>query len=432
MLYEKKMLILSGDGKGVVLIEKGGHGVTFSLRTFDMLGEGPFKAGIITRSSVHVRDLPQGNNPAAAFTVDVGDISELHFAVFDKRLRLYGTNTKRMWESNIMQLLDKHDKRDPVLLVPSAPPRAELPPLSEKPRSLPMPDGTGIPQSRLSLYGDEAVSESNFYTALDFSSRMSQVDNFLDEPRVLDELAPRLVTTGSEEVKKNGEEATRSVVTSEAEESNYNEEIEEIKEEEENVNEQVTAKTISETTAAEEISEREHVESTEAIAQTAPTERPAPQAEAASASALYESDREMPWEITANWLKNRTDRQLFVKRDTVKPPKANDRVRYLRESRFFERAHADIDKLFSNGKKDDKLSALLPDISWVRVEFDGHCISVGRGEDAFLCYAVAGRYEKSSPIGDEAQWLPSDSAQPTGNGYWLIFQNLENGEIIKN
>lgn len=423
MLYEKKMLILSGDGKGVVLIEKGGHGVTFSLRTFDMLGQGPFKAGIITRSSVHVRDLPHGNNPSVQFTVDVGDISELHFAVFDKRLRLYGTNAKRMWESNIMQLLDKHDGRDPVLLVPSAPPRTELPPLSEKPRSLPMPDGTGIPQSRLSLYGDEAVSENNFYTALDFSSRMPQVDNFLDEPRVLDELAPRLVHSES------GETA-QSVVPSEVEESTDSEEIEEINEAEENLNEETTEKIMSETTAADK-TEREQSEPTAAIAKAPSPERSAPQTEAASASVLYESDREMPWEITAKWLKNRTERQLFVKRDAVKKPKIGDRVRHLRESRFFERAHADIDKLFSNGKKDEKLTALLPDIEWVRVEFDGHCISVGRGENKFLCYAVTGRYEKNSPVGDEAQWLPSDSSQPAGNGYWLIFQNLENGEIIR-
>ena len=124
MLYEKKMLILSGDGKGVVLIEKSAQGVKFSLRTFDMPRCDDLKAGIVTRTSVFVRDLPSGNNPAAVFSVNAGNIDELHFAVFDKHLRLYGTNGKRMWEANLMDLLNKNDRRAPVL---TGTPAAALP-----------------------------------------------------------------------------------------------------------------------------------------------------------------------------------------------------------------------------------------------------------------------------------------------------------------
>ena len=490
MLYEKKMLILSGDGKGVVLIEKGGHGVTFALRTFDMLGRGPFKAGIITRTSVHVRDLPQTANPMATFTVDVGDISELHFAVFDHKLRLYGTNAKRMWEANVMQLLNKHDMRDHASLVPSAPPRAELPPISQKPRVMPMPDGSGIPQSRLSLYGDEALSESDFYTSLDFSSRMPRVDSFLDEPRVFDEIAPRLVAKNGEdtlsEYKQAETEPPEEQTSDEVQEKSVEEIIVKSEQAEERGGESILSdnqeiktesneqaksearadEVIAKSEGAEVVLESNSIES--AFAETTATNNstaagntysagektevevgnaeeenvrvavpvkaddPVPQAEAASAGALFDSEREMPWEVTANWLKNRTDINLFVKRDTVKKIAPSDRVRYLRSSRFFERAHADIDRLFANGKKDEKLSALLPDIQWIRVEFDGHCISVGRGENTFLCYAVAGKYEKVSPIGEEAQWLPSDSTAPMGDGYWLIFQSLDDGSIISN
>ena len=36
MVYEKKMLILSGEGSGVVMIEKSARGVRFALRTLGL------------------------------------------------------------------------------------------------------------------------------------------------------------------------------------------------------------------------------------------------------------------------------------------------------------------------------------------------------------------------------------------------------------
>ena len=66
-----------------------------------------------------------------------------------------------------------------------------------------------------------------------------------------------------------------------------------------------------------------------------------------------------------------------------------------------------------------------------KVNTDGNTISVGRSGSEFLCYAVSGVYRKVSPLGDEAQWAPSDRNIPTGKGFWLIFQNLATGEIIK-
>ena len=180
MLYEKKMLILSGEGKGVVMIEKSGRGVRFSLKTFDMPYCGELKAGVITRRAVNVRDLPKGDNPASVFILDgLDDISELHFAVFDKRLRLYGAIGKKMWEANVMDLLCKNDRRpafdNGVRL-------GALPPISTPPRVLPMPDGTGAPQARLSIYGDEAQTiKGNCNNWVFLNSRESVLLNELSE-----------------------------------------------------------------------------------------------------------------------------------------------------------------------------------------------------------------------------------------------------------
>ena len=99
MLYEKKMLILSGAGKGVVLIEKSAYGAKFTLRTFDMPPCAPLKAGVVTKTKVFVRDLPNRDNPASTFTLELDSLDDLHFAVFDRELRLYGCTGKRMWEA---------------------------------------------------------------------------------------------------------------------------------------------------------------------------------------------------------------------------------------------------------------------------------------------------------------------------------------------
>lgn len=529
MLYEKKMLILSGAGKGVVLIEKSAQGVKFSLRTFDMPPCGELKAGIITRTSVFVRDLPSGDNPATVFTVNAGNIDELHFAVFDKELRLYGTNGKRMWEANLMDLLNKNDRRAPVL---AGTPTAALPPIAPRPQVLPMPDGMGIPQSRLAIYGDEAIAESDFYTALDIESRMPEVDGFLDSPRVLDGLAPRIVpppdiaardlvqaettaaldararqnarsqtdgaASASVEVDFAAAEPTADVRTDRAVDNiavNAADDKTNIEEAKSNIADATDIETPAPEQNAEPVETTEIAEiaddaqTTEArfaqadagpfdktevgradatsaasdtvqdirpvqnvqsvtpersarVEQTAQTSaqteqpvRPA-QAEAAATTAAqvdeYADCDDMPWALTARWLKNRTKRMPLVRKERVRKTPVNDNVRFLRKSDFFERTRSDIDKLFSNAERDKELAELLSDIEWVKVQFDGHRISVGRSGNAFLCYAVGGTYEKISPLGDEAQWLPAKRDMPTGNGYWLIFQNLADGQIIKN
>ncbi len=447
MLYEKKMLILSGDGKGVVLIEKSANGVKFSLRTFDMPHCGELKAGVITRSVAVVRDLPGGTNPAAVFSLDPGDISSLHFAVFDKKLRLYGCIGKRMWESNVMDLLNRSDRRAPnVERMPIAP----LPPIATPPKVLPMPDGTGIPQSRLALYGDEALAESDFYTPLDISERMPIVDKFLDTPRVLpQELAPRVVP--HEFVEQPTEEITGFAV-----EGTVTESMAKTDRAGETVvmdGDETSAKTVdtieTPTAANEKIesdagSERTSdadmrvmrgtdAEVREPITKSAlqqdPDEIDPARAVAATAEQTVELGTDMPWELQARWILNRSHRKVTVRKTEVKPIEHKQTVKHVRDMAFIEIARDDIEKLFRHAERDGTLKDLLPDLEWIRVETDGNVISVGRG-DGVLCYAVAGVYAKTSPLGEQSQWLPSDRNTPTGKGYWLIFQSMIDGTII--
>ena len=406
MLYEKKMLILSGEGKGVVLIEKSARGLRFSLSTFDMPTCGELKAGVITPRAVFVRDLPQRDNPSSVFIVEADSADNLHFAVFDTKLRLYGTNGKRMWEANVMDLLCKNDRRMPPQDERNM--LAALPPISKPPKVLPMPDGTGLPQSRLEIYGDEAIAESNFYTPIDISSRMPIVDKFLDTPRVtgapsiLDGLAPTLETHTAVETTAIAED-------------------EEIMEALPDTHEEVKHTIIDSADIEDECVEETSINDSDKAMPAA----------AATVDSSYR--RERPCEMAARWLKKRSKRPVINKNDaTVKPITSSTQVKQIREVSFIERSASDIEKLFDSAEKDEKLCSLLPEVQWVKVPIDGHVISVGRGGNDFLCYAVFGTYEKTSPLGDEAQWLPENKSIPTGKGYWLIFQSLKDGEIIQN
>ncbi len=453
MLYEKKMLILSGDGKGVVLIEKSAHGVRFTLRTFDMPPCPPLKAGIVTKNAVYVRDLPHKDNPAATFSVDDAELDSLHFAVFDRELRLYGCIGKKMWESNLMDLLAKHERRAPVLDGVS---HAPLPPITKQPRVLPMPDGSGIPQSRLAVYGDDALADSDFYTHMDFSRRMPVVDGFLDTPRTLDELAPRVQPSDGDA----GTDATVPVIETSIEELTFgettatrdSEERELFNNAEESEDDAAQSAGESESDEAQDADggntvTREDIEATmreyerrrkatgDGDAETVSkgeeksTEANADTAEAAAVS--VDSAAPMPWEAEARWIKKRGGREPVVKRAHVRNVPNVEKLKRLRATEFFERARRDIDILFASARRDESLAGLIDDVEWVKVDVDGNTVSVGRSGKAFLCYAVAGTYERVPPLGDEAQWLPSDRNAPTGKGYWVIFQNLVTGEIIK-
>lgn len=583
MVYEKKMLILSGEGSGVVMIEKSARGVRFALRTLGLARSDNARVGIITRKAVYVRDLPAESDPSAVFYIDDAETNGLHFAVFDARLRLYGTTaTTRMWEANVMDLLNKYGA--PVVLPERAlPTLPTLPPVSAPPKVLPAPDGTGIPQSRLDIYGDDALAENDIYTSLDFSARMREVDEFLDSPRVLDlaagtpysgelaDAAPQqyahaettaakpyasaldglsphimpppdvpaymlfppdrdLSTTttattdaaapeprapreayasgradsASAEAASVSEAKTDAATNAAATGAGYDDggssaDAREARREQAVTElsaaqkyDTVKAATASDTETASFIfnpvppaaddAERgaeyvEHVEAnaengaahvdgaTDATAKRAEsdaeilsnaanseanTDMPSSEAggETNTASAVNaETDMRlsatnidadgdgaagMPWERTAKWLKARSERNPVVKRERVHTVEQKTNVATLREVAFFERCRADIEKLFSSAPKDEELTALLPDIEWVRVEFGGHAVGVGRSDNAFLCYAVAGQYEKASPLGDEAQWLPKLKNSPTGRGYWLIFQDLISGDILGN
>ncbi|MCM1368335.1 MAG: hypothetical protein NC184_05975 [Roseburia sp.] len=422
MVYRKKMLILTGSGKGIVLIEKSGLGVKFALRAFDVPTRGGLKAGVITKTAVFVRDLPDSKDPSAVFYVDGIDVDEVHFAVFDTRLLLYGTFGKRMWEANVMDLLTRHDRR------PALPQRElpKLPPIAARPEVLPLTDGSGIVKKSDRLYGDEALAESDFYTPFALAERMPQIDRFLDAPRALavERSAP------SDTPYVMSQSATETTATADARDI----ETDGLRQSDNAPPraEQADTPTLFEYSDAETDGELRGKYDVLSPQNGAPHMERADNAGADAAACACEEYKgsAAPWARTAEWLKSRARRSVRVKSESVAPPAAKTEIKRLRETEFFERVGKDVEKLFASAPEDGELAAILPDLRWIKVKMDGGSVSVGRNGDVFLCYAVSGSYEKASPFGDKAQWLPKRRDVPTGKGYWLIFQDLATGDIL--
>lgn len=445
MRYEKKMLILSGKGKGVVMIERSGAGVRFNLRTFGLAPMPQLKAGIVTPRTVIIRDLPPIADPSAMFVTDDLDLDKLHFAVFDDEIILYGATGERMWGSNLTDNLLRRDR-----MTSPTPTPQKLPPSDGKEYTrLPPPE----PAVR-AAYLDEAMPRDDFYTPFDYSARLSEVDAFLDAPRVLngervtgsilDGLAPTVTPSASANTDNadNVIATDGAVATDEAtDETNDVAEISEFSEV--SAAETDAAAQVASVPDAEisDVTQPENTEGIKSANENIENAEPAAQASAengaetgaereAAATAEPEVSRAMPWEMESKFLSMRGGRKVVKRTARVEPVRRTAQIKKLRDLMFFERSRADIDKLFASAPKDENLGKLLPDVNWVSVELAGGTVTVGRGGDSFLCYAVGGTYA-INPFGEEAQWLPAQADSPTGRGYWLIFQSLATGDIIR-
>lgn len=471
MLYEKKLIILSGSGKGVVLVERSAKGVKFSLRTFDMAVKVSLRVGVITPERVFVRDLPERQNPSLVFYVDDMPIDKIHFAVFDSEIVLYGATCQRMWESNVLSLVTAAEKKSKILpSITRMPPQAAITP----------------PQTAPSIsadYRDDTLAAADFYTTLDFTSRMTEVESFLDGKRILNGLSPTVTPSVNSEVGADVYPQTLSttqiehcdnikdncadlvetsidvgVVTDDCSQAkpnafvfDENDNKSSSRSEKCIIKEQVTCGD-NENAKCQSVNSGENaMQDDDCDISVAPqnlTEKKgegeykgqstAEQAvtdydnskQPLSINDIVRSEKYTPAALQARYMSSLSKRKIKPEEVAFVPPIAEVAAVKRIESRT-ALDKKDIELLFSAGERDVELATLLPELEFVKVNIEGGTVSVGKTRDgAFLCYAVAASYEKQSPLGKEAQWLPRLKTAPCGKGYWLIFQNVSTGEVI--
>ncbi len=103
---------------------------------------------------------------------------------------------------------------------------------------------------------------------------------------------------------------------------------------------------------------------------------------------------------------------------------------------FYESVKEQVDRLFSNNERYAMLEKLLPESKWVRVNYDekGRYYLVGTiGEPVrYLCYGVPGEYSPTPPsdLVGYCQWLALDENDPSGKGFWIMYQDGISGKSI--
>ena len=94
-----------------------------------------------------------------------------------------------------------------------------------------------------------------------------------------------------------------------------------------------------------------------------------------------------------------------------------------------------LDKLFENNPPEEKLNNLMPDTYWVKVEIGQNQYYVvgliGEGPD-YIGYGVPGVYSVNPPkeLQGYCTWLALDKDNPQGEGYWMMYQDADNGQSI--
>lgn len=108
-----------------------------------------------------------------------------------------------------------------------------------------------------------------------------------------------------------------------------------------------------------------------------------------------------------------------------------------RQENYYLSIKEKLDEIILNHEKDCELSSLIPKSSFAKINYDeNRFYSVGTVLDEncvkYVCYAVKGSYSDApSPLKEFCEFIPLSPFNPLGEGYYVIFQYAQTGEIVK-
>ena len=106
---------------------------------------------------------------------------------------------------------------------------------------------------------------------------------------------------------------------------------------------------------------------------------------------------------------------------------------------FYEDVKSQLDELFEKYPEEDLLKNIIPNSKWVKVDYEDNGqyfivgLIYGEGGLKYICYGVPG-VESEMPeneVGKNAQWLPVIPEKSNGFGYWVTYQDAQNGETVQ-
>ncbi len=108
---------------------------------------------------------------------------------------------------------------------------------------------------------------------------------------------------------------------------------------------------------------------------------------------------------------------------------------HSKNKNFFEIISPKIEELFEQNPPCEELNSLVASSKWVTInvdEFEKYYIGIiyNNSIPVYIAYAVNGVYTPVPPkeLEPNSQWLPLDSLNPEGEGFWIMFQDALTGE----
>lgn len=398
MVYAKKLIVLTGiGGTGSLTLEKSAAGVGGRLNTYDLpdAGRGVYVLWI-SGGTERIIELGEAGRMSVSLSLDATtDITAIHAAVAlvsgDKvDVRLYGTLAqKKMWIGDIAERIQRKRTVKTVIASP------------QKPRNIEDYFLDILPTE--GEFHDGAVVDVNYFDPA-FTAKA--------EPSEKTEPA---VSSTRKQPSSDSEPLTEQAPPSSVEPPFQVEN---------------TAPSVSDV--------REEPPATpviEVAREKAKSLRPTP----------TDLEREYLLKLaeSAAMRMSKPENTVRVPRQdghTSVPQPQSDCFRLAQASRvktlsYYEKKREKIDALFASCAPCPELERIMPDTRWVKVDYDGrryYTVGLIGTRPDYLCYGVPAHYTPTAPeeLAGYCNWVPLHADDPTGDGYWILFQDADTGESI--
>ncbi len=104
---------------------------------------------------------------------------------------------------------------------------------------------------------------------------------------------------------------------------------------------------------------------------------------------------------------------------------------------FYEQIRAQLDDLFATNPRFELLEKMMPETKWIKVDYDNngkyYVVGLVGIKPDYICYGVPAKYSPEPPqdLSGYCQWLPLDPAKSESEGFWLMFQDAQTGDSVK-
>ena len=107
---------------------------------------------------------------------------------------------------------------------------------------------------------------------------------------------------------------------------------------------------------------------------------------------------------------------------------------------FYEQVKPQIDTLFNKYEEYTLLENIIPNSKWAKIEYDkdGNYYVLGIlynevGEVLYICYGMPELSSSNPPddLEEYAGFLPKDTNNPDGEGYFIVCQDATTGKTLK-